>query len=254
MGIDSDLVLVLVLLSCFMLKLRNRLTDRSSWRTQCRISMYWYSSQQLTTVVRSGFCWFCHSVEGRLSPPHPGPWSFHQEWCDHTPKERTSPSCRDTNVREITRLMFKTCQNFSIILRQPRVHRWGSASCSGYPPGAPRQRYNHAGGIFSTSAAASLWVSGAFSAAWIQSFSISALTNPCLCSLCSLCSPYNHIQAKCLLQLQGHCEGEWSCHDGSWGASPVRKKHLKTVFSERSSNYLTATWALVTFERPPKSR
>lgn len=162
MGIDSDLVLVLVLLSCFMLKLRNRLTDRSSWRTQCRISMYWYSSQQLTTVVRSGFCWFCHSVEGRLSPPHPGPWSFHQEWCDHTPKERTSPSCRDTNVREITRLMFKTCQNFSIILCQPRVHRWGSASCSGYPPGAPRQRYNHAGGIFSTSAAASLWVSGAF--------------------------------------------------------------------------------------------
>lgn len=72
-----------------------RLTDTRSWTMQCRISMYWYSSQQLTTVVSSGFCCFCHPAAGRPSLWHPGPLSFHHERCDDTPRESTSLSCSD---------------------------------------------------------------------------------------------------------------------------------------------------------------
>ncbi|TNN73282.1 hypothetical protein EYF80_016445 [Liparis tanakae] len=79
---------------------QRRLTDTRSWTMQCRISMYWYSSQQLSTVVCSGFCWFCwfcwfcHPEEGRPWTSQPGPLSFHHERCDDTPRERTSLSCR----------------------------------------------------------------------------------------------------------------------------------------------------------------
>lgn len=63
---------------------------------QCRISMYWYSSQQLTTMVSSGFSCFRQPEVSRSLLSHVGPLSFHQERCDDTPKDRKSLSCRDT--------------------------------------------------------------------------------------------------------------------------------------------------------------
>lgn len=75
---------------------RTRLTDMSSWNMQCNTSMYWYSSQQLTTVVSSRFCCFCHSAAGRLWLRHPGPLSLHHERCEVTPSERTLLSCINT--------------------------------------------------------------------------------------------------------------------------------------------------------------
>lgn len=87
--------------------MRQRLTDTRSWTMQCRISMYWYSSQQLSTVVSSGFCWLCHSAEGRPSLSHPGPLSFHHERCDDTPRERISLSCSDETGRTDMKATFQ---------------------------------------------------------------------------------------------------------------------------------------------------
>lgn len=49
---------------------------------QCRVSVYRYSSQQLSRSLLS----------------HRGPLSFHQERREDTPKDRTSLSCRDATI------------------------------------------------------------------------------------------------------------------------------------------------------------
>lgn len=78
------------------------LTESRSWTMQCRISMYWYSSQQPSTVVNSGFGRSCHPAEGRPPLSHPGPLSFHHERCDDTPRQSMSLSCRDKQAEEAT--------------------------------------------------------------------------------------------------------------------------------------------------------
>lgn len=81
----------------YMLINTNGLTEMRSWTMQCRISMYWYSSQQLSTVVSSGLCGPCHPAAGRPRLSHPGPLSLHHERCDDTPRERTSLSCSEAD-------------------------------------------------------------------------------------------------------------------------------------------------------------
>ena len=75
------------------------LTDNTSWMMQCRNSMYWYSSQQLSTVTSSGFSWLGHPAEGRPAGgplSQPGPWSSHQERWEDIPRDKMSPSCKHT--------------------------------------------------------------------------------------------------------------------------------------------------------------
>ena len=99
-----------------LLREKLRLTDTSSWTMQCRISMYWYSSQQLSTVVSSGFLWFCHPAEGRPALSQPGPLSFHHERCEDTPRESISLSCRGRRRQRRCEGSFSALRFFNIYL------------------------------------------------------------------------------------------------------------------------------------------
>jgi len=117
---------------------RGLLTDRTSWMTQCRTSMYWYSSQQLRTVTSSGFSRLCHPGEAGVVVAQPGPWSRHQDGWEDRPRDRMSLSCNYATQHNTTQHNVIGC---SAVYLQAAAEMRTQGKKEGVKEGGERSRY-----------------------------------------------------------------------------------------------------------------